>query len=123
MSRQYNMYNVQLSEFWKQRCSKELENVVALNMYDDLSDTASEAPSRSASMISATSTVSQQKIDELKKKLAEETKCARARRLSPPLSAPGHFHLPIWPITLRTWGARLLVALPAALTSSMAAPF
>ena len=23
MSRQYNMYNVQLSEFWKQRCLKE----------------------------------------------------------------------------------------------------
>ena len=50
MSRQYNMYNVQLSEFWKQRCTKELEQVAAYNMYDEFSDTASEAPSRSASI-------------------------------------------------------------------------
>ena len=78
MSRQYNMYNVQLSEFWKQRCLKEnTQNTPYL--FDESDDgTASEAPSRSASMVSYASTATQNKIEELQKKLAEETKCVAA---------------------------------------------
>ena len=63
MSRQYNMYNVQLSEFWKQRVSKEAQhNAPYLSgLESEDYDVASEAPSRAPSMISATSTVTQQK--------------------------------------------------------------
>ena len=65
MSRQYNMYNVQLSEFWKQRCGKE---AVANTPYgdedfDDGCSVASEALSRVAtSQISTTSSVSRAKV-------------------------------------------------------------
>ena len=62
MSRQYNMYNVQLSEFWKQRCFKEsMHNAPYLQDYNEEYDVASEAPSRAPSQLSATSTVTQQK--------------------------------------------------------------
>ena len=62
MSRQYNMYNVQLSEFWKQRCFKEtIHNAPYLSYDDDDGDVASEAPSRAPSTLSTTSTVTQQK--------------------------------------------------------------
>ena len=61
MSRQYNMYNVQLSEFWKQRCQKEgMLNAPYLADYDD--DVASEAPSRAPSVLSTTSTTTQNKV-------------------------------------------------------------
>ena len=55
--RQYNMYNVQLSEFWKQRCTKEgIHN--APYLFDEENDDAvSEAPSRAVSQLSTTSTV------------------------------------------------------------------
>ena len=64
MSRQYNMYNVQLSEFWKQRCLKEsMHNAPYLGSVDsDDYDVASEAPSRAPSQLSTTSTVTQQKV-------------------------------------------------------------
>ena len=62
MSRQYNMYNVQLSEFWKQRCFKEsMHNAPYLHDYNEEYDVASEAPSRAPSQLSTTSTVTQQK--------------------------------------------------------------
>ena len=64
MSRQYNMYNVQLSEFWKQRVGKEsMFNAPYLTGADDSEyDVASEAPSRAPSQLSSTSTVTQQKV-------------------------------------------------------------
>ena len=79
MSRQYNMYNVQLSEFWKQRCLKEGIHNAPYLYDDDESENTSQAPSRSvaASQLSTTSTVTQQKIDELQKKLETE----RAKRV------------------------------------------
>jgi len=71
------MYNVQLSEFWKQRCGKEAVHNAPF-LYDgsseiDGSDTMSIAPSQ----LSTTSTQTQQRIEELQKKLEEE----RARRV------------------------------------------
>ena len=72
MSRQYNMYNVQLSEFWKQRCNKEGIHNAPYLFDEDNDDTVSEAPSRAVSQLSTTSTVTQQKIEELQKKLEAE---------------------------------------------------
>ena len=67
MSRQYNMYNVQLSEFWKQRVGKETMHN-APNMFGDEDypdDLVSEAPSRasgySRSQVSVASTATRQK--------------------------------------------------------------
>ena len=76
MSRQYNMYNVQLSEFWKQRCFKEsIHNTPFLKDGEDTEyDVGSEAPSRLSAPLSTTSTITQQKIEELTKKLEEERK-------------------------------------------------
>ena len=64
MAKQYNMYNVQLSEFWKQRVGKEsMFNAPYLTGADDSEyDVASEAPSRAPSQLSSTSTVTQQKV-------------------------------------------------------------
>lgn len=58
------MYNVQLSEFWKQRVGKEsIFNAPYLTGADDSEyDVASEAPSRAPSQLSTTSTVTQQKV-------------------------------------------------------------
>ena len=84
MSRQYNMYNVQLSEFWKQRCTKEGIHNAPYLFDEDNDDTVSEAPSRAVSQLSTTSTVTQQKIEELQKKLEAE----RAYALACPLSSP-----------------------------------
>lgn len=58
MSRQYNMYNVQLSEFWKQRVNKE-QDVNTPYLYG--SETGSEIDD-SASMISRVSGVSGSRI-------------------------------------------------------------
>jgi len=71
------MYNVQLSEFWKQRCGKEAVHNAPF-LYDgsseiDGSDTMSIAPSQ----LSTTSTQTQLKIEELQRKLEEE----RAKRV------------------------------------------
>jgi len=78
MSRQYNMYNVQLSEFWKQRCGKEtMHNAPYMFEADEVSEYAeSEAPSRisSRAATSVASTATRQKIEELTAKLAEERK-------------------------------------------------
>ena len=58
------MYNVQLSEFWKQRCLKEtIHN--APYLFDDeneSADVASVVSSRAPSQLSTTSTVTQQKV-------------------------------------------------------------
>lgn len=64
MSRQYNMYNVQLSEFWKQRIDKEAQHNAPFLQSDggsELDDVASTI-SRGPSMLSTTSTISQQKV-------------------------------------------------------------
>ena len=63
MSRQYNMYNVQLSEFWKQRCDKEaLHNAPFLiDGEEEQSELASETPSRAITELS-TAVVSLQKV-------------------------------------------------------------
>jgi len=70
------MYNVQLSEFWKQRCLKEtIHN--APYLFDDeneSADVASVVSSRAPSQLSTTSTVTQQKVEELTRKLEEERK-------------------------------------------------
>ena len=69
MSRQYNMYNVQLSEFWKQRVGKEsMHNapyMFALGEGEegDYSDLVSEAPSRrSQSQMSVASTATRNRV-------------------------------------------------------------
>ena len=66
MSRQYNMYNVQLSEFWKQRCGKEtMHNAPYMFEADEVSEYAeSEAPSRisSRAATSVASTATRQKV-------------------------------------------------------------
>merc|ERR1712216_693631 len=83
MSRQYNMYNVQLSEFWKQRVGREhMHNAPYLFEEEGLySDTVSEAPSQALSnrshstrlsKLSSVSAATQAKIDELEAKLKEE---------------------------------------------------
>jgi len=81
MSRQYNMYNVQLSEFWKQRVGREnLTNTPYLFESElDVSDTASQAPSgisrssrQSGSRLSQVSEATKAKIAELEAKLDEE---------------------------------------------------
>uniref|UniRef100_A0A7S2N1F2 Uncharacterized protein n=1 Tax=Haptolina brevifila TaxID=156173 RepID=A0A7S2N1F2_9EUKA len=86
MSRQYNMYNVQLSEFWKQRVGREnLTNTPYLFESElDVSDTASQAPSQaisrssrgSGSRLSQVSEATKAKIAELEAKLDAE----RAKR-------------------------------------------
>ena len=63
MSRQYNMYNVQLSEFWKQRCTKEsIHNAPYLFDTEDTEDVASVTSGRTPSMVSVASTATQQKV-------------------------------------------------------------
>ena len=84
MSRQYNMYNVQLSEFWKQRCTKEGIHNAPYLFDEENDDTISEAPSRAVSQLSTTSTVTQQKIEELQKKLEAERAYASSPRPLPP---------------------------------------
>jgi len=75
MSRQYNMYNVQLSEFWKQRCGKEaLHNAPYFVDEDGGSVTGSDVYSIAPSQLSTTSTQTQKKIEELQQKLEEERK-------------------------------------------------
>jgi len=81
MSRQYNMYNVQLSEFWKQRIGKETMHNAPYMFGDEEypDDLVSEASYKSrgsvtTSRISVASTATRNKIDELQKKLEEETK-------------------------------------------------
>ena len=74
------MYNVQLSEFWKQRVGREnVHNSPAMLDLDDddtrsvLSDASSlRAPSESA--VSTTSSVTRVKIQELEEKLESERK-------------------------------------------------
>merc|ERR1712196_563380 len=79
MAKQYNMYNVQLSEFWKQRVGKEsLHNAPYLeDDEDDRSSVFSDARpasrcSRAPSEYSVTSEASKQKIADLQAKLDEE---------------------------------------------------
>jgi len=72
MSRQYNMYNVQLSEFWKQRCDKETMHNAPYLFDGDSEDVTSTAPSRAPSQLSTTSTATREKIEELTKKLEQE---------------------------------------------------
>ena len=64
MAKQYNMYNVQLSEFWKQRVGKEaLHNAPYLDEDDDnMSQLSDRAPSRAPSEMSVTSEASRQKV-------------------------------------------------------------
>lgn len=65
MSRQYNMYNVQLSEFWKQRCDKEtMHNSPNFSFEDEgaYSDLVSEAPSRVTSQMSVASTATRNRV-------------------------------------------------------------
>lgn len=102
MSRQYNMYNVQLSEFWKQRCTKEGIHNAPYLFDEENDDTVSEAPSRAVSQLSTTSTVTQQKIEELQKKLESERQyaaptlpCAKAR--APPFQHFFFFSAPLLP--------------------------
>ena len=78
------MYNVQLSEFWKQRCTKESVHNAPYLFDEDNDDTVSEAPSRAISQLSTTSTVTQQKIEELQKKLEAERAYASSPRPLPP---------------------------------------
>ena len=86
MSRQYNMYNVQLSEFWKQRVGRENVHNAPIPLgadgepEDDAMSTYSDI--RAPSEISRVSTVTQQKINELEAKLDEEK-----RRAPPALRA------------------------------------
>eukprot|EP00900_Chrysochromulina_parva_P008103 jgi/Chrpa1/17294/Chrysochromulina_OHIO_Genome00020648-RA len=72
MSRQYNMYNVQLSEFWKQRIGKETMHNAPYMFGDEEypDDLVSEASYKSRDPRFALPT----QIDELQKKLEEETK-------------------------------------------------
>ena len=91
MSRQYNMYNVQLSEFWKQRCGKEsIHNGPSMDEDDD--DDASiisDAPSRAQSELSTASNMSRTKIEELEKKLhAERAYVAALQPAAPHHPAP-----------------------------------
>jgi len=73
MAKQYNMYNVQLSEFWKQRVGKEaLHNAPYLDD-DDMSQLSVErAPSRAPSELSVTSETSRAKIAQLEAQLEAE---------------------------------------------------
>ena len=57
------MYNVQLSEFWKQRCTKEsIHNAPYLFDTEDTEDVASVTSGRTPSMVSVASTATQQKV-------------------------------------------------------------
>ena len=100
-AKQYNMYNVQLSEFWKQRVGRENVHNAPIPLgadgepEDDAMSSYSEL--RAPSEISRVSTVTQQKINELEAKLDEEKR--RARAFPPLLSTP-------WQQPLSPAGAR-----------------
>eukprot|EP00966_Prymnesium_polylepis_P252856 5845308-Prymnesium_polylepis.2 len=88
MAKQYNMYNVQLSEFWKQRVGKEaLHNAPYLDD-DDMSQLSVErAPSRAPSELSVTSETSRAKVGSPSNML-----CTRRQYdgcTAPPLLRPG----------------------------------
>ena len=90
MSRQYNMYNVQLSEFWKQRVGKEtVHNAPYMFGEEEYPDDLSEAPSRmSGSRLSVASTATQQKAS-----LARTPWFIAAANSSPPFALSPCFAL------------------------------
>jgi hypothetical protein len=100
MSRQYNMYNVQLSEFWKQRCDKETMHNAPYLFDGDSEDVTSTAPSRAPSQLSTTSTATREKVRTPRpsptppKTLPSHLARPRPRRLRPALvSRPPRFQI------------------------------
>ena len=90
MAKQYNMYNVQLSEFWKQRVSKEaLHNApYPVEEDDDMASVVSHGSSvsrvshRAASEVSRVSRVSVASESSARKVRRQHPVVARARRPS-----------------------------------------
>lgn len=114
MSRQYNMYNVQLSEFWKQRCGKEaVANTPYGDDFDETGSMISDAASQAAmSQISTTSTVSRAKVRPRPRARA----CWPAvPRPPPPSFSPGEG-------SIQTMGRRLAGCIDHPLTSHACRP-
>ena len=90
MSRQYNMYNVQLSEFWKQRCNLEsIHNAPYIREDDD--DAASErsyASQAQATDITQTSASSKLKVGCTERSSHATSLTPEARRLAPWRGSP-----------------------------------